>query len=91
MDIFSPKNNIKTTKNKLNCDNFGFLNCDAFPSSDVITSLCGYMYLSVSETWKVILYLNGGGRTIWNDSKVSFLAFIEWTTSFYCVYFWVSV
>ena len=32
------------------------------PSSDVITSLCGYS--SVSEAWKVCVYMNGGASAI---------------------------
>ena len=32
------------------------------PSSDVITSLCGYS--SVNEAWKVFVYVNGGASAI---------------------------
>ena len=32
------------------------------PSSDVITSLCGYS--SVSEAWKVCIYVNCGASSI---------------------------
>ena len=32
------------------------------PSSDIITSLCGYS--SVSEAWKVFVYVNGGASAI---------------------------
>ena len=32
------------------------------PSSHVITSLCGYS--SVSEAWKVCVYVNGGATAI---------------------------
>ena len=34
------------------------------PSSDIITSLCGYS--SVSEAWKVSVYVNGGACAIWD-------------------------
>ena len=34
------------------------------PSSDIITSLCGYS--SVSEAWKVFVYVNGGASAIWD-------------------------
>ena len=32
------------------------------PSSDVITSLCGYS--SISEAWKVCVYVNGGASAV---------------------------
>ena len=32
------------------------------PSSDIITSLCGYS--SVNEAWKVFVYVNGGASAI---------------------------
>ena len=35
------------------------------PSSDVITSLCGYS--SVSEAWKVCVYVNGGASSIGDE------------------------
>ena len=32
------------------------------PSSDIITSLCGYS--SVNEAWKVCVYVNGGASAM---------------------------
>ena len=40
------------------------------PSSHVITSLCGYS--SVSEAWKVCVYVNGGASAI-GDVKESLI------------------
>ena len=55
------------------------------PSCHVITSLCGYS--SVSEAWKVCVYINGGAAAIRGvKESLFFLAFIEWISTVYYVY-----